>query len=101
MKFFVIGDRQTVLGFRLVGIPGREASGRAETVSALKEAVGSRDVGVVLITEALAGEVRDEVDARLYGMGFPLVLEIPDASGPSPDRPEIEDVVRKAVGISL
>jgi vacuolar-type H+-ATPase subunit F/Vma7 len=49
----------------------------------------------------VAQRVRDEVDARLYGIGFPLVLEIPDKSGPSPDRPQIKDVVRKAIGISI
>jgi V/A-type H+-transporting ATPase subunit F len=101
MKFFVIGDRQTVLGFRLVGIEGKRAEEREEALAALDGAVSRKDVGIVLVTEAVAERIRDEVDARLYGMGFPLVLEIPDASGPSPERPGIEDVVRKAIGISI
>ncbi len=33
--------------------------------------------------------------------GIPLVLEIPGAAGPSPDRVPISDVVRKAVGVSV
>lgn len=73
----------------------------ATNLAALKAAVARKDVGIVLITETIAGQVRDEVEARLYGMGFPLVLEIPDSHGPSPDRPAIEDVVRKAIGISI
>ena len=101
MKFFVIGDRQTVLGFRLVGIEGTVAGEREDALDALNAVVTRKDVGIVLITEMIADKVRDEVDARLYGMGFPLVLEIPDASGPSPQRPKIEDVVRKAIGISI
>lgn len=101
MRFFVIGDKQTVLGFRLVGIEGVPVGEREEALTALNEAVSRKDLGIVLITEAVASKVRDEVDARLYGMGFPLVLEIPDASGPSPERPGIDDVVRKAVGISI
>jgi V/A-type H+-transporting ATPase subunit F len=101
MKFFVIGDRQTVLGFRLVGIEGKQVEEREDALAALDEAVSRKDLGIVLVTEAVAESIRDEVDARLYGMGFPLVLEIPDASGPSPERPAIEDVVRKAIGISI
>jgi V/A-type H+-transporting ATPase subunit F len=101
VKFFVIGDRQTVLGFRLVGIEGKQAGEREDALAALDDAVSRKDVGIVLVTEAVAGEIRDEVDARLYGMGFPLVLEIPDASGPSAERPRIEDVVRKAIGVSI
>lgn len=101
MKFYVIGDRQTVLGFRLVGIEGKAVEGREETLDALKAAVDEKEIGIVLITETIAGQVRDEVEARLYGMGFPLLLEIPDSQGPSPDRPAIEDIVRKAIGITI
>jgi V/A-type H+-transporting ATPase subunit F len=101
MKFFVIGDRQTILGFRLVGIEGKLAVEREDVLAALDEAVSRKDIGIILVTEAVANEVRDEVEARLYGIGFPLVLEIPDASGPSAERPKIEDVVRKAIGISI
>jgi len=101
VKFYVIGDKETVLGFRLVGIRGKVAVEREDALAALKEAVEGEDIGIVLVTEAVAGQIRDEVEARLYGMGFPLVLEIPDASGPSGDRPEIDEIVRKAIGISI
>lgn len=101
MRFYAIGDRQTVLGFRLVGIEGTVATEREAALEALREAVQSKDIGIVLVTEAVAAQIRDEVEARLYGMGFPLVLEVPDASGPSDERPKIEELVRKAVGISI
>jgi V/A-type H+-transporting ATPase subunit F len=101
MKFYVIGDRQTVLGFRLVGIEGTDVAGREEAVAALKATVARTDIGIILITETIAGQMRDEVEARLYGMGFPLVLEIPDLKGPSADRPPLEDIVRKAIGITI
>jgi V/A-type H+/Na+-transporting ATPase subunit F len=101
MTFFVIGDRETVLGLRLVGVEGVAASEREDALAALKDAVVRKDVGVVLVTEKVAAKIRDAVDARLYGFGFPLVLEIPDASGPDPDRPKIEELVRKAIGVSI
>ena len=101
MKFFVIGDRETVLGLRLVGVHGRVVEDATEAVAALREALKQSGIGVVLITERLAAQMRDEVDARLYGAGFPLVLEIPDAAGPGPDRLKIEDVVRRAIGVSI
>ncbi|MGD9140825.1 MAG: V-type ATP synthase subunit F [bacterium] len=101
MKFFVIGDNDTVLGFRLVGVQGRAVETREEALTALREAVENRETGVVLITEKAAAGIRDEVEARLYGLGFPLVLEIPDSSGPDPERPEIEDIVKRAIGVSI
>ena len=101
MQFFVIGDRETVLGFRLAGVKGIAATDREETLNALKGALDRRDVGVILITENLASGIREEVEARLYGRGFPLVLEVPGPEGPGPGRLSVEDVVRKAVGMRL
>ncbi len=101
MKFFVIGDWHTVAGFGLVGIEGKSVSDRNQAKEALDSAVERKDIGVVLITEDIAEIIRDEVDARLYGIGFPLVLEIPGPKGPSEKRLKIEDVVRKAIGISI
>ncbi|HPO12630.1 MAG TPA: V-type ATP synthase subunit F [Candidatus Hydrogenedentes bacterium] len=101
MKLMVIGDYETVLGFRLVGVQGAMAGGREEALEALQRVLATPDVGVVLMTETLAKSVRDEFEARLYGHGFPLLLEVPDALGPAPDRLSVEDVVRKAIGMSL
>ena len=101
MKFYVLGDDETVLGFRLVGVAGKVVEGRDESLQALREAVGDKQVGVVLVTEKVAAGIRDEVEARLYGLGFPLVLEIPDSSGPDPERLNVQDVVRKAIGVSI
>jgi len=101
MKFYVIGDRETVLGFRLAGIEGAVATDRATAAPALRDAASKADIGVVLITERTAAEIREDVDARLYGEGFPLVLEIPDGAGPAADRTRIEDIVRRAIGVEL
>ncbi len=101
MKFFVIGDEDTVVGFRLVGVGGVACSTAEEATHALQAALKNKEIGVILITEEIASQMRDEVEARLYGMGFPLVLEIPDRRGPSPQRLRIEDVVRRAIGIAI
>ncbi|MBI5093447.1 MAG: V-type ATP synthase subunit F [Candidatus Hydrogenedentes bacterium] len=101
MKFFVIGDWQAVLGFRLAGVEGVVVTSEAEAATALREAVARKDVGLILVTEKVANSIRDEFDARLYGHGFPLVLDIPDASGPVSGRLTVEDAVRRAVGMNL
>ncbi len=101
MKFFVIGHEHTVAGFGLVGIEGKRATDRNQAKEALDYAVARKDIGVVLITEDIAEVIRDEVEARLYGIGFPLVLEIPGPKGPLPKRLKVEEVVRKAIGISI
>ena len=82
MQVFVIGDHTTCLAFSLGGIMTRTVSGRDKTVAALQFAVENRRIGLVLITEKLADLVRPEMDRILYSVHRPLVVEIPDTSGP-------------------
>lgn len=101
MKFRVIADGETVLGFRLAGIEGSVAGSSDEALKALKEALSGKDVGIILITERVAQTIRHEVDRLLYSTTFPLILEIPDSRGPLEGRGNIRDLVRSAVGITL
>lgn len=101
MHVHVIGDVDSVLGFRLAGVEGTVATDRISALEALKAVLERKETGIVLLTEPVAAQVRDTFESHVYGMGFPLLLEIPDASGPDPARMRVEDIVRKAIGIKL
>ena len=101
MEIYVIGDEQTVLGLRLVGIEGWIASTRDAAAVALRELLQREHAGLVLITESLATLIREDVDRQVYGVGFPLVVEIPGPAGPAADRASIAAILRKAIGVSV
>ncbi len=101
MKFFCLGDEDTVLGFRLVGLEGRAVKSAAEAREAFAVATATQDVGIILMTERAARLIREEVEDYIYNSDFPLVLEIPDSRGPLPDRKSISDLIKEAVGISI
>ena len=101
MNIFVIGDRDTVLGFRLAGVRGGVVSEREDAGTVLDDALRDTSNGLVLVTESVADMIRERVDAHRFGAAMPLVLEIPGASGPSPNRIPIGDLVRKAVGVGV
>ncbi|MBF0330485.1 MAG: V-type ATP synthase subunit F [Candidatus Omnitrophica bacterium] len=98
MIYFCMGDDDTVLGFQLAGVKGRPAHSPDEARRILLEAVADKDIGIVIMTEKVAEMIRAEVD-RLSAGGFPLVLEIPGQGGPLPQRKNIVDTLRQAVGI--
>jgi V/A-type H+-transporting ATPase subunit F len=101
VSIHVLGDEETVLGFRLAGIRGTVAEpgeGLAEQFRAL---VGEEQAKVVLITERLAMGIRPLVDRYRMRGTFPVVVEIPDAGGPMPGRRSIADLIREAVGFSV
>lgn len=101
MKYYVIGDQDTVLGFRMVGVEGRTAESETEAGRVFEEALKEGDIGVIIITERTADLIRPRVNEYLYREQFPLILEIPDRRGPVEGRPGMREIVNAAIGISL
>jgi V/A-type H+-transporting ATPase subunit F len=101
MKLFLIGDRETVLGFSLVGIESAPAESEEEILAILRKVKSRSDIGIFLITERLARLVRPFLDSMLMQKGGPLILEIPDRHGPLPERQSVEAIVLSALGVKV
>ncbi len=101
MKFFVIGDRETVLGFALAGVEGEVVDTPEQTAEALQRAFNKEGLGIIIIPERVASEVRHKIDRYVYKTTFPLIIEIPDRMGPMEGRASIRELIRSAVGIHL
>ena len=102
MKFYVIADENTVTGFKLVGLEGEavETADEAREAMAKAFAPGS-EIGIVITTERIAGGIRTEMEEYVYSRTFPLVIEIPDRTGPVEGRVSIREMVRSAVGVNV
>ena len=101
MQYFVIGDEDTVLGFSLVGVPGREVSNADEANEAFRAAIADKETGIVVITERAADMIPELVERFIFTEDFPLILEIPDRTGRLEGRPGLRQVVNNAIGISV
>ena len=101
MRFFCIGDEDTVVGFRLAGVSGSVAADGAETRVALDEAVSRPDCGIIIITERLADGIRSQIDAIRMERDRPLILEIPGPEGPVAGRKGLREFVQEAVGMRI
>jgi V/A-type H+/Na+-transporting ATPase subunit F len=101
MQFYVIGDESTVTGFGLAGVEGEVVETADEAREALAKAFASPDVGIIIVTEKIAAELHAEMEAYIFGRSFPLIIEIPDRTGPSEGRVSIRQLVRSAVGINV
>ena len=101
MKYFVISDNaDTLVGLRLAGIPGCRVSTREETLAAIDAAVSDPDVGILLITEALAALCPDKLDPLKLSAQTPLVVEIPDRHG-ARSKDSITRYIREAIGVKV
>ena len=101
MKFYCIGDEDMVRGFRLAGIEGSVVSNPQEAETALAAVVRRRNAGVVIITDAVAAEIREQVDAVRLDCERPLLVEIPGPQGPISGRKTLRQLVQEAVGIRI
>ena len=101
MKVLVIGHQDAVLGFSLAGVSGQAVSTAAEANQALDNALASRDVGIILVTQDVAGMLQSRVDDLKLHSTIPLVVESPSPAGVSPDQPSLGEVVLRAIGIKI
>jgi len=100
VRTVVIGSESCILGFALLGIPGRVVSTSEELDQALKSTLSNADVGIVLISSDAAALQRERVDRLKVNSITPLVGEIPGQDA-SKTMPSLKELVQSAVGISL
>ncbi|MGA1842104.1 MAG: V-type ATP synthase subunit F [bacterium] len=102
MKFLVIGDRDTIAGFSLIGIEGIVVNTKSEALKALKYAIHNKDIAIILITERVAGEIRNNIDNLIsHRKKCNLILQIPDAHRSKPMKHTVEEFIFSALGIKV
>lgn len=105
MKLSIIADPDTVTAFRLAGTSeAHEVHGAEEASDVLSKLSERDDIGIIILTERLADEIRDmidEVESKKEGVA-PIIVEIPDRSGKIERKTDpIADLVKRSVGIEI
>lgn len=101
MKYSVIGDEDTVLGFGMVGVSGKVVTDADQAMRAFEAIIGDHETSIVIITERAADLIRSTVDRYVFAADFPLIVEIPDRRGKIPGRPDVKEQVNAAIGIKV
>src|SRR5512137_37801 len=100
MKFFCIADKDSGLGFKLAGIETRQVSTRPDALEALQVAKATKDIGIILVTEAAARLIEEEVTQHITDQPIPLVLRIPSRGEPTRSKSAAE-FLKELVGIGM
>ena len=101
MKILVVGSQEAVLGFSLVGVHGTAVSTASEADQALDVALATPDTGIILVTEDVAEMIEARMEQLKLRSTVPLVVEIPGPEGIRPDRPTLNEMVLRAIGVRL
>ncbi len=96
----MLGERDAVLGFSLLGIKGLTTEDAEAAVAQLAAWRQDPAVGLILVTAGLAGRVGPALDAMQAAGDLPLILVIPGRQGRAA-RPLLRDLLRRALGLGL
>ncbi len=101
-KIAVIGDRDTVTGFRLVGVSECAIpKSPDETRELLYNFFRDPSMGLIIITEPLAEQVEDTI-LEFSQSPVPVILMISDRTGSTGTYEAVlKELIRRAVGIEI
>ncbi len=105
MKVVVVGDKDTAIGFSLAGVNEvYTPENDRETKKTIEKLFMESDVGVILMSERLAEDIRGYLDQKKDTMKevYPVIVELPDKEGPIEDKEDpLKGKIKKAVGIDI
>ncbi len=101
MDLFCIADEETVRGFGLAGVSGLAVSTAAEAGAALANEATHPGAGIIVLTETVAAQIREQVEALRQQQDRPLIVEIPGPEGPLVGRKSLRQVAQEAAGIGV
>lgn len=110
MKFYIIGDREMVLAFKLTGFDGTVAETRQEVLDAFNRMTGKGGAvsapveevpHILILTEGAASTIEEEeIEWQKTGK-FPLIVEIPGLDGHVSGKKTLTDAIREAIGVQV
>ena len=99
-KIGVIGDPDSILGFKAVGFDVFAAASAAAAAKALHDAA-AREYAVIYITEQAAAEILDDID-KYKEARFPAIIPIPGNSGATGlGMMNVKKSVERAIGADI
>lgn len=99
-KLAVLGDRESVLGFRTLGFEVRVCETEAEGRDALHE-LAKEDFAVIYITEQLACRITEDIE-RYKDSPIPAIILIPGKTGSlGIGMKSVHSAVERAVGADI
>ena len=105
MEIAVLGDSDTVLGFSLTGVKKTfiiNDDNISEAKKALKDIKKLSNIAILIITEKVAELIRNELNEwRNEKSIYPVIMEIPDRTGPITKKDSLSELIKKAIGIDV
>lgn len=81
MRVVAVGSRSFTLGFKLAGVEAIEVETSKDLLNVVRKLVADPDVGLIIVSEESAAEIRHELNEIRAKKAVPLIYELPTLSG--------------------
>ena len=98
MKVVTIGSRVFVTSFQLAGVQGQTVDSSENAFEEIKKLYEDSEVGLVLVSDDLTGEINDRLTKLRAQQSTPLVFALP-ASGSEKSEVDYRVMLKKILGV--
>ncbi len=101
-KIAVMADRDTVTGFMLGGIKeGYPVKDMKEAEDRIQELV-NKGFSIIITTEKIGDELRNTINKLTGEQALPMIIEIPDKTGPSQRATDpMRELIKRVIGVEM
>jgi len=101
MSFHIIGDEDTVVGFRFAGVTGSPVETADEALKAFQRVVTEGDCSILALTERVESMLERETTEHRLAASPPYLVVVKDIWGTKTKRKSLETLVHEAVGVKI
>ncbi|MEM0090495.1 MAG: V-type ATP synthase subunit F [Nitrososphaerota archaeon] len=98
MRVVAVGSRSFIMGFRLAGAGGIEVTDAKEVLSTVNKLMSDPEVGLIILSEELTYEIRNEINEIRSKKSMPLIYVLPSPST-STKGMDYRTLLRQVLGI--
>jgi V/A-type H+-transporting ATPase subunit F len=99
-KIAVVGDRELVLGYRLLGVEDTFSASGGESVKLLTDLLSTENYSLIVISASVRRTIPQSLKERLEASIVPLVVFLPDLKTDVEEEP-LAALARRVLGVDL
>ena len=101
-KIAVMADHDTVTGFMLGGIKeGYPVKNEEEAEKTLEQLVND-GFSIIITTEKIGDKIKATIDRLTGDQALPMIIEIPDKTGPSKRATDpMSELIKRVIGVEM
>jgi len=98
LRVIAIGSRVFVTSFKLAGVEGIKVDSSAQALSQLNQLSSTTDVGLVLLSDDIGKEIRNQLTDLRTKKPIPLIFELP-SPGSSKHDVDYRSLLKQILGV--